>query len=246
MPGVDTIDGLTRAVADFDTSGFELPMEEAALSRARRSLVETGLLLLGEVHGVRENPLIIRRLVDALGLRSLALEWHGGLTMELYTYLRHGTPLEHPHWWLGDGRVTAGHLAVLRQLSPITITLFEGTEITADWSAREAAMARRVLDMVAAPTLVVAGNAHTGTAPNALGMPMGAFLARGRPGLESIRIDYGRGDFYAMERRSVDEPAAARGLQVVGRELVVGLPEFTEATVPQLPLDALRARLTRF
>ncbi|MFD2348486.1 hypothetical protein ACFSTC_02455 [Nonomuraea ferruginea] len=147
MPGVDTIDGLTRAVADFDTSGFELPMEEAALARARRSLMETGLLLLGEMPGVRENPLVILRLMDALGLGSLALDWHGGLTMELYTYLRHGTPLESAHWWVGDGRVTAGHLAVLRRLSPITLTLFDG----ADRPDRDSAMARRVLDTVAAP-----------------------------------------------------------------------------------------------
>ncbi|MFC5818212.1 hypothetical protein [Nonomuraea harbinensis] len=242
MPGVDTIDGLTRAVADFDTSGFELPMEEAALARARRSLMETGLLLLGEMPGVRENPLVILRLMDAFGLGSLALDWHGGLTMELYTYLRHGTPLESAQWWVGDGRVTAGHLAVLRRLSPITLTLFDG----ADRPDRDSAMARRVLDTVAAPTLVVAGSAHTGVTPDALGKPMGACLARERPGLESIRIDYGRGSFYAMERRGMDARAAARGLRVVGEELVVGLPEFSEATVPQLPFEALQGKLAQF
>lgn len=245
MPGVDSIDGLRRAVADFDTSGFELPVDEAALARARRSLAETGLLLLGEIHGVRENPLVIRWLMETLGIHSLALEWHHELTMELYAYLRHSTTLESPHWWMGDGRVTAGHLAVLRQLSPITLTLFDGIDISGDWSARDAIMARRLLDMVVAPTLVVAGNARTGTVPNPLGVPMGAFLARERPGLESIRIAYGRGSFYNVERRTIDTPIAGAGLRMEGRELVVGLPEFSEATVPQLSFEALRERLAR-
>ncbi|MEV4105045.1 hypothetical protein AB0J42_32795 [Nonomuraea sp. NPDC049649] len=245
MPGVDTIDGLTRAVADFDTSGFELPMEEAALERARRSLLETGLLLLGEIPGVRENPLVILRLMRELELGSLALEWHADLTLELYTYLRHGTPLESPQWWAGDGRVTAGHLAVLRQLAPITVTLFDG-DSPGDWSAGESAMARRVLDTVAAPTLVVAGSEHTGLTPNRLGVPMGACLARVRPGLESIRVHYGRGALYRMGRRSIDAPAAASGLRISDGELIVGLPEFTEATVPRRPLEARVERLTRF
>ena len=50
-------------------------IEPPALAAARRSLDESGLLLLGENHGVRENPLLIRALLQAFGLTSLALEW---------------------------------------------------------------------------------------------------------------------------------------------------------------------------
>ena len=56
-------------VADLD-----LVTEPAALAAAQRSLDDSGLLLLGEVHGVRENPLLIRALMQAFGLTSLALE----------------------------------------------------------------------------------------------------------------------------------------------------------------------------
>jgi len=42
--------------------------------RGRRSLDSAGLLLLGEIHGVPENPLLIRALMQAFGLTSLALE----------------------------------------------------------------------------------------------------------------------------------------------------------------------------
>jgi len=51
-----------------------LVIEPSALAAARRSLEEPGFLLLGEVHGVRENPLVIRALMRAFGLSGLALE----------------------------------------------------------------------------------------------------------------------------------------------------------------------------
>ena len=50
-------------------------IEPPALAAARRSLDSAGLLLLGETHGIRENPLLIRALMQAFGLTSLALEW---------------------------------------------------------------------------------------------------------------------------------------------------------------------------
>lgn len=232
MPGVDTLDGLQRAVAAFDTDYYELSFEPAALDRARRSLDESGLLLLGEIHGVSENPLIVLELMRLLGLTNLALEWPGELQPRLDAYLADGTGLDHPLWWTGHGHITAGHLAVLRSLDGVRVTLFDGGMFTGDWSQRDAAMARRVLAANLEPALVVAGNAHTPTSPTGLGLPMGACLARARPSLESVRIDYGRGGFYNSESRHIDAPSAEAGLRVVDGELVVGLPKFSEATVP--------------
>ncbi|MFG1707484.1 hypothetical protein ACFLIM_30210 [Nonomuraea sp. M3C6] len=243
MPGVDTMDGLLRAVAEFETDDYELPVEAAALDRARRSIEESGLLLLGEVHGVRENPLVVLGLMRALGLASLALEWPADLQPHLDLYLAEGAGLDHPMWWLGDGRVTAGHLAVLGAIAGLTVTLFDGGMFTGDWSQRDALMAQRVLAAHAEPALVVAGNAHTPTAPTDLGLPMGACLASARPSVESVRIDYGTGSFYNVEPRHIRGYSAAAGLRVADDGLVVGLPEFSEATVPHLPVDLLRERL---
>ena len=238
------MDGLLRAVAEFDTDGYELPVTAAALERARRSIGESGLLLLGEVHGVRENPLVILGLMRALGLTSLALEWPEDLKPQLDTYLAQGTGLDLPLWWLGDGRVTAGHLAVLRAMPGVRVTLFDGGMFTGDWSQRDATMAQRVLEAHVEPALVVAGNAHTPTSPTDLGLPMGAFLASARPAVESVRIDYGTGSFYNIEPRHVRGYCAGAGLRVAeDGELVVGLPEFGEATVPHLPVELLRERL---
>lgn len=59
MPSVETMDDLLRAIAEFDVEDLHLPADPDALTVARRSLAESGLLLVGEIHGVSENPLAI-------------------------------------------------------------------------------------------------------------------------------------------------------------------------------------------
>jgi erythromycin esterase-like protein len=150
------------------------------------------------------------------------------------------------HWfvWGGDGRITAGHLAVLAERAaagPLELILFDGA-IGADWSwsQRDEAMARRLLAASApgARTLVVAGNAHTPTSPIELGVPMGARLAGQRPGVREIRISYGSGGFYnggpRQFARRADQPDQIR-LYQHDSELVLDLPLATQAVVPHRP-----------
>jgi hypothetical protein len=123
-------------VAGFVVEDLGLAIEPAALAAARRSLDSAGLLLLGETHGVRENPLLIWALMQAFGLTSLALEWPEDLAPVIQAFLA-GQPLaDHPWLWGGDGRITAGHLAVLAERAaagPLQMTLFDGI-ICPDWS----------------------------------------------------------------------------------------------------------------
>jgi hypothetical protein len=220
-------------------------IEPSALAAARQSLEESGFLLLGEVHGVRENPLIIRSLVRALEPSGLALEWPEELAPAVTAFLAGEKLADHPLLWFGDGRITAGHLLVLRDLAaagPLSLTLFDGT-ISADWSwsQRDAAMAGRILAAPAASagTLVVAGNAHTPTAATQLGVTLGAYLAGQRPGLREIRINYGGGRFYNGEPRQFrpiglgQDPAR---LHETDGSLVLDLPMAEEAVVPQRPM----------
>ena len=51
-----SLDALHRAVTEFAVTDPGLVIEPPARAAARRSLDSAGLLLLGEVHGVRENP----------------------------------------------------------------------------------------------------------------------------------------------------------------------------------------------
>jgi hypothetical protein len=172
VPGVDSIEAFVQAAAEFAVAGLELRAEPSAVSAARRSLDDSGLLLLGEVHGVAENPLLIRALMQVFGLTSLALEWPGDLAPAVAAFLAGGTLADHPSLWLGDGRITAGHLAVLAERAaagPFELTLFDGTIGAGwSWSQRDEAMATRILAGAAAGlgTLAVAGNAHTPISPN--------------------------------------------------------------------------------
>jgi hypothetical protein len=74
-----------------------------ALAQARRSLDSAGLLLLGEMHGVRENPLLIRALMQAFGLTSLALEWPEDLAPMIRAFLAGEALTDHWFVWGGDG-----------------------------------------------------------------------------------------------------------------------------------------------
>jgi hypothetical protein len=239
------LDAFHRAVAEFVVTDLDLVIEPRARAAARQSLDSSGLLLLGEIHGVRENPLLIHALMNAFGLTSLALEWPEDLTPMIRTFLASGTLAGHLWLWGGDGRITAGHLAVLADrvaAGPLDLILFDGV-IGADWSwsQRDEAMARRLLaaSPPSARTLVVAGNAHTPVRPTELGVPMGARLTGQRPGTREVQISYGGGRFYNCEPRQFarrTDPQGQIRLSQHQGELVLDLPMATEAVVPQRPL----------
>jgi hypothetical protein len=169
---------------------------------------ESGLLLLGEAHGVRENPLIARALMQAFGLHGLALEWHEDL-------------------------------ASVAAAGPLRLSLFDGTiEAGWSWSQRDEAMARRILAAPAAGagTLVVAGNAHTPITGTRLGLPLGACIARQRPGVREIRISYGAGRCYNIQPRRFRSRIGPGGrhLRVHQQDdtLILDLPAAGEAVLP--------------
>jgi hypothetical protein len=245
MPSIASLEALERAAARFEITELELMIEPSAGAAVRRSLDQSGLLLLGEVHGVRENPLIIRALMQAFGLGGLALEWPGDLMGVISAFVAGGMLSDHPLLWLGDGRITVGHLAVLRERAragQLDLALFDG--ITgADWdrSQRDEAMAGQILAgaTAASGTLAVAGNARTPTSPASWGIPLGACLSRQRPGVLDIRINYGRGGYYSMRPSQIYPsisiwPSQTRLYQEHG-SLILELPAATEALVPHRP-----------
>ena len=237
-----SVEALAQAIAGFVVEDLDLELDPAAVAAAQRSVEESGLLLLGEVHGVRENPLLARALMRVFGLRRLALEWPEELTPVIEAFQATGTLADHWLLWAGDGRITAGHLAVLAERAaagPVPVLLFDGA-IGAGWSWSDCdeAMAGRIL--AAAPpgtrTLVVAGNAHTPTGPTELGVPIGTWLARKRPGVREIRINYGGGRYYNIQPRQFagrGGPARRMRLHQEHDTLELDLPAAEEAVVPQ-------------
>jgi len=115
MPGVASRNAVQRAVDELDVTAFQLHIQPAALEAASESLNRSGLLLLGEVPGVRQNALAVRALMAALDVTRLALEWPAGLSRALSEFFLDGQVPDHPLLWGGDGRITVGHFALLRE-----------------------------------------------------------------------------------------------------------------------------------
>jgi hypothetical protein len=240
MPGIASLEAFERGVYEFDIANFQLDIEPAALDVARRSLDESGLLLLGEVHGVRQNALIARALMTAMDITGLALEWPAGIAAAISSFFNDGQVPDHPLLWDGDGRITAGHFAMLWDRFTagrlLSLTLFDGVN-EVGWSRREAAMAERILTAQgpAARTLVIAGSAHTALAPTGLGIPLGARLAEQRSGVREVQIKYGNGGYYNLSPQRFKRQWSLRRrarLRVEGAGLVLDLPSPVQARVP--------------
>jgi hypothetical protein len=210
VPAVDTIEALTAAAQAFDATPLGLHVDSDADAAIRESLQRTGLLLLGEAHGVAQTPVLADELIAWFGLGGIALEWDENLRPWVNHWIADGV-LTEPVWgsdvagtvWGGDGRLTAGHLAALRRwaASGLLITLMDGTTIMRPpqgeseqemgrrwWNERDANMARRVLAAPDAPggLLVVAGDLHTRLEPLPIDDPIGAQI--GVPmGVELVR-----------------------------------------------------------
>jgi hypothetical protein len=182
------------------------------LRLAQRSLTDSGLLMVGESHGVYETPAALYALARALGTRAIALEWsHEEMQDELEWFMRHGafdfarmwsSLSETAEFFGGDGRITAGHFALLGRLKDEAwldrVILFDrlddGTEAQ-DPLRRDREMADRMLaTWSGAPALVVAGAFHARLDVEG---SMAHHLAQRRPGLLSMMLQYSSGHCWA-------------------------------------------------
>jgi len=249
VPAVRDVEALAALVARFRVDGLPLTVEPAAAGAVRASLDAAGLVLLGEMHGVRENPQLLFTLMREFGIGGLALEWSVSATASVAAW-RGGGPLPGDEdLWFGDGRVTAGHYALLRarpggREPSVVLVDVAMLPAGATWSDRDAAMAAAVLEAPAADggRLVVAGNAHTRLAAGELGEPMGLHVARARPGVRSIHVDYLSGGYYNFEPvrfapRGADRQAPYR-LHLDGGRLVLDVARAHEADVPHRDPDS--------
>lgn len=206
---------MTPASAAFAAAVAEHPFPDFALdpdtlARARATLERSGLLVIGEPHGVRETPSVLYALSVALGARAVAFEWsHEELDEPVQAFLRGGSFDYDALWSLpaggeffsGDGRITAGHFALLERLrresrleQAIVYDRLD-PEPAGDWAeqvrVREPAMAARLLAEWdrGLPLLVLTGAFHAQLEAEE-GEPFAAHLARSLPGLEPAMLDY--------------------------------------------------------
>ena len=188
MPAV-TLDTFLAAAEAFP-AGVEVSWSDGAIALAEASLDEHGLLLLGEFHGVAENPLIVEAVAGALEIGALAFEWPVSDEQRL---------LEEMLAWVGDGRVTAGHIALLRR----TACRVAGVDrrLTGD---RDEAMADANADL-RGRVLFVGGNVHTRLTPFH-GADRQLDPGRRPPALCTLDVHYRSGHYWNFGPRSFAAP----------------------------------------
>ncbi len=234
--------GFASAVTEYLVEELSTSFDEGAVASLADAVQTSGLFLLGERHSVAENPRVIYTVMRRLGFRALALEWEPALWPFVDRFLTSGAldlrgALHVPalgQLFCGDGRITAGHFAVLAQLRRERLVdrliLFDDTPRTFDgpWSVRDAAMAESLLRErdSSVPTLVVAGGLHTKLQSDRAGRPIGSVLARSVSGIPEGRIDYP-----APRRKS---RASARFYRDQDGSFVFSIPRSHPAVLPSL------------
>lgn len=229
-----------RAVEEYVLD--EVALEQEALAAAAASVARAGLLVVGEPHGVRETPGVVYALATALGTRALALEWsHEELKEPVQEFLR-GSSFDFDALWslppeaeffCGDGRIAAGHFALLTRLRDegqlddvIAFDRLDPKPPPPDWQVRDGEMAERLLARWDGrlPLLVLSGAFHAQLAAGD-GETMAAHLARARAGLATAMLDYAGGSYRSrgLQRISAPMPDAP---------IVLRLPPATPAAVP--------------
>jgi hypothetical protein len=191
-----------------------LDLDRAQLELARKAVEESRLLLVGEPHGAHETPKVVYSLLEALDVRAVAFEWsHEEMDAPVQRFVR-GDALDFDRLWslpasadffAGDGRITAGHFAMLQRLRDEgrleQVILFDRIDPSPpppDWRRRDREMAERLLEEWGGDRrlLVLTGGFHAQLAPDA-GATMAFHVADAIPRLRPVTIEYASGRYWS-------------------------------------------------
>jgi len=230
----------------------EIPTEfdESTCQNLATDLEKARLLILGEMHGVKENADIIYTLFKRFGFRHLALEWEPELKEVVEKFLMSGELDFDAIKDSPDGRITAGHFALIKKLKNEGllehVTCFDEGSGGGDWNKRDETMAKNILaNLSNLPTLVVAGNLHVKIEPIAFDdepgehHPMGENVKKEISDVPTGEIEYLTGEFHNYGAKKFGElpeggklPNKAKFYRKENGLYVFELPNAHLATVP--------------
>lgn len=230
----------SEAVTEFELESVQL--EGNVLGAIESAMAESGMLLVGEPHGVCETPAAMYAIICSLGVRAVAFEWsYDELDDLVQAWIEQGAFDFSEFWSLpptseffaGDGRITAGHFALLDRLRSEDqldqVILFDrlDPEPLPHWQVRDQEMADRLLSVWdGKPLLALTGAFHAQTGPQSDGDPMGCHVVRRRAGTKAAMLNYTSGACWSRGTThdlSGDMPPA---------DIVIKLPHGTPADVP--------------
>ncbi len=237
-----------EALESAKITEIDTEFDEGAVQALESALAETKVFLLGEIHGVMENPDIMYTLIKKFGFRNVALEWKPSLKEQVEQFLNgEGLDFESVKN-SSDGRITAGHFALLKKLKEEglleKVTCFDQGG-SPSWDVRDENMAQNIInELTDTPTLVAAGNLHTKVEPITFEgeegehYPMGEKVKRSIPHVPSCRIKYLSGTFHNHGTKNFAEltsgaaPKQARFYRDEAGLYIFELPEAHAAVVP--------------
>jgi hypothetical protein len=161
----------------IDFAAAVVAFEPVELDLELPELGRPDLLVVGEPHGAEQTPNVLLTLMRQLGLRGLALEWpEDELAPIGADPARLGELPPEAEALSGDGRVTAGLFALIRELRPEPLLLLDLRGEHGD--DRSSWLLERLLALhdQAVPTLALVGGIH-------------AFRMH-EEGLDSVLLDY--------------------------------------------------------
>lgn len=238
-----------EAVSSVSIMEIPAKFEESTIIQLIEKLRSTKLFILGEMHGVKENVDVIYTIFKKFGFRQLALEWAPELKYVAEKFLESGTVDFDAIKDSPDGRITAGHFALIKKLKSEGLLdgliCFDGGSGGKGWNARDAAMAKNILTALSdKPTLVVAGNLHTKTEPVTFDNepdeqhPMGENVIKEIPDVASGKIAYLEGQFHNYGVKEFEKspekekPAEAKFYKDEKGLYIFEIPEGHAAIVP--------------
>jgi len=203
--------GFNEAIKNIEIGEIDTEFDEQSVKSLTSELGDAKLLLLGETHGVKENPHIIYTLFKKFGFKKLALEWNKKWGELAEKFLQTEELVFEAIEDSSDGRITAGHFALIKKLKNEglldALVCFDEDFPSDEWDARDASMAKKILASISdSATLVVAGNLHTEIMPITFDdggehHPMGENIKKQIPALPSGKIKYLTGQFYNFGTR---------------------------------------------
>ncbi len=205
-----------EAIKNIEIGEIDTEFDEMSVESLVSELDQAKLLLLGETHGVKENTDIIYTLFKKFGFKKLALEWDEKLREQADKFLQSGELDFEAIKDSPDGRITAGHFALLKKLKDEglleELVCFDGATPSGKWDARDENMAKNIIaNLSDSTTLVVAGNLHTKVEPITFDdekeehHPMGENVKKQIPNVPSGKIKYLTGQFHNYGTRYFGE-----------------------------------------
>ncbi|HEC94036.1 MAG TPA: hypothetical protein ENI56_01515 [Candidatus Kaiserbacteria bacterium] len=196
-----------EAIKNIEVGEIDTEFDEKSAKSLVSEIGVAKLLLLGETHGVKENVDIIYTLFKKFGFNKLAFEWNKELQDTAENFLQTGELDFEAIKDSSDGRITAGHFALLKKLqdegSLKALVCFDSETPFVDWDTQNASMAKNIITNLAdGTTLVVAGNLHTQVEPITFDdekgehHPMGENVKKQIPDVPSGKIKYLTGQFH--------------------------------------------------